>query len=133
MSKVAPIMASGEKENDQLSLDQGKYLLRTKLYVPPIRSKQIARPRLSELINGGLDRAVILVSAPAGYGKTTLLSSWLKETKSLPPGFPWMVAITTQSGFLQYLIAALLPIAPAIESEVRHASGNPTCSIRERY
>ncbi len=64
-----------------LSLEQGKHLLGTKFYVPPIRSKQIARPRLSDLIDGGLDRALILVSAPAGYGKTTLVSSWLKESE----------------------------------------------------
>ncbi len=97
MSKVAPITASGEKENDQVSLEQSKHLLRTKFFAPPIRSKQIARPRLSDLINDGLDRAVILVSAPAGYGKTTLVSSWLQEKKALPPGSPWMAAIMTRS------------------------------------
>ena len=81
MPKVAPSLASGDKEIDQLHPEQSKHLLRTKFFVPPIRSKQIARPRLSNLIDGGLDRALILVSAPAGYGKTTLVSSWLKEKK----------------------------------------------------
>lgn len=79
VSQVAPIAASGEKENDQLSLVQSKHLLRTKFYVPPIRSRLIARPRLSDLINGGLDRALTLASATAGCGKTALVSSWLKD------------------------------------------------------
>ena len=112
MSKVAPITASGEKEEDQLSLEQSKHLLRTKFYVPPIRSKQIARPRLSDLITGGLDRALILVSAPAGYGKTTLVSSWLKE-KEIPSA--WLsldIGDNDPIRFLQYLLAALVPIAP---------------------
>jgi LuxR family maltose regulon positive regulatory protein len=117
VSKVAPITASGEKENDQLSLEQSKHLLRTKFYVPPIRSKQIARPRLTDLINDGLDRAFILVSAPAGYGKTTLVSSWLKE-KNIPS--TWLSLDGGDNDpirFLQYLITALAIIAPGIEDD----------------
>ena len=115
MSKVAPITASGETENDLLSLEQSKHLLRTKFYAPPIRSKQIARPRLSDLINVGLDRAVILVSAPAGYGKTTLVSSWLKEKKVASTWLSLDGGDNDPIRFLQYLIAALVRIAPSIE------------------
>jgi LuxR family maltose regulon positive regulatory protein len=118
VSKVAPVTASGEKENDQLSLEQSKHLLRTKFFVPPIRSKQIARPRLSDLIHRGLDRALILVSAPAGYGKTTLVSSWLKD-KKIPSA--WLSLDGGDNDpirFLQYLLAALVPIAPAIEGDL---------------
>lgn len=118
MSKAAPITASREKERDRSSLDQSKLLLRTKFYVPPTRSKQIARPRLSDLITGGLDRALILVSAPAGYGKTTLVSSWLQE-KEIPSA--WLSLDGGDNDpirFLQYLLAALVPIAPAIESDL---------------
>ena len=118
MSKVAPIIASGEKENDQLSLEQGGHLLRTKFYVPPLRSKQIVRPRLFDLLNRGLDRAVILVSAPAGYGKTTLVSSWLHD-KKIPS--TWLSLDGSDNDpirFLQYLLAALVPIAPAIKGDL---------------
>ena len=41
----------------------------------------VARPRLFEHISGGLDNPLILVTAPAGYGKTTLLSSWLRQAR----------------------------------------------------
>ena len=114
MSKTAPGLALGEKEKESSSLEQSKHLLRTKLFVPPIRSKQIARPRLSDLINTGLDQALILVSAPAGYGKTTLVSSWLKE-KQIPSAWLSLDGSDNDPGqFLSYLVGALQKINPAI-------------------
>ncbi len=49
-------------------------LLRTKLYIPPVRPEMVSRPRLMDRLNAGLDRKLTLISAPAGFGKTTLLS-----------------------------------------------------------
>ena len=49
-------------------------LLTTKLYIPPIRSEMVPRPRLIERLNAGLHRKLTLISAPAGFSKTTLLS-----------------------------------------------------------
>ena len=49
-------------------------LLTTKLYIPPVRPELVSRPRLIEQLNAGLDRKLTLISAPAGFGKTTLLS-----------------------------------------------------------
>src|SRR5512140_3118087 len=118
MSKAEPTLALGERDKDQSSLEQSKYLLRTKFFVPPIRSSQIARPRLSQLIDGGLDRALILVSAPAGYGKTTLVSSWLKETKIPSAWLSLDGGDNDPVRFLQYLIATLSPLASGVEAEV---------------
>ena len=118
MPKADPVTTSREKEKDQLPLEQSKHLLRTKFYVPPIRSKQIARPRLSSLIDGGLDRALILVSAPAGYGKTTLVSSWLKDNRIPSAWLSLDGGDNDPIRFLQYLLAALVPIAPGIEDDL---------------
>ncbi len=52
-------------------------LLTTKLYIPPVRPELVSRPRLTERLNAGLHRKLTLVSAPAGFGKTTLLSEWI--------------------------------------------------------
>jgi LuxR family maltose regulon positive regulatory protein len=52
-------------------------LLQTKLYIPPVRPEMVSRPRLIERLNAGLPRKLTLVSAPAGFGKTTLLSEWI--------------------------------------------------------
>ena len=62
-------------------------LLRTKLHVPPPRPGLVPRPRLIERLNAGLGRnpgfarKLTLVSAPAGYGKTTLVSDWIARSK----------------------------------------------------
>jgi hypothetical protein len=52
-------------------------LLQTKLFIPPIRPGLVSRSRLTERLNAGMDRKLTLVSAPAGFGKTTLISDWL--------------------------------------------------------
>jgi LuxR family maltose regulon positive regulatory protein len=52
-------------------------LLQTKLYIPPPRAELVSRPRLIERLNEGLHRKLTLVSAPAGFGKTTCVSEWV--------------------------------------------------------
>jgi LuxR family maltose regulon positive regulatory protein len=49
----------------------------TKLSPPPVRPRLVHRPRLIERLNQGLYRKLTVVSAPAGFGKTTLVSEWL--------------------------------------------------------
>ena len=51
-------------------------ILSTKLYFPLTRENLVSRPRLVEHLHNGLNRRLILISAPAGYGKTTLMSEW---------------------------------------------------------
>ena len=53
-------------------------LLRTKLYLPSLRPEWVSRPRLVERLNANLDRKLTIVSAPAGFGKTTLLCEWVR-------------------------------------------------------
>ncbi len=52
-------------------------LLETKLYIPKVRRGLVTRPRLSERLSRGSESKLTLVSAPAGFGKTTLLAEWL--------------------------------------------------------
>jgi len=52
-------------------------ILATKLYIPPPRPAIVSRPRLMDRLNRGLNGRLILVSAPAGYGKTTVITDWL--------------------------------------------------------
>jgi LuxR family maltose regulon positive regulatory protein len=54
-------------------------LLQTKLYIPPTRLELVSRPRLIEQLNGALHHKLTLISAPAGFGKTTLVSDWLRQ------------------------------------------------------
>jgi LuxR family maltose regulon positive regulatory protein len=54
-------------------------ILATKLYLPPPRRKIVPRPRLIERLNEGLHGKLTLISAPAGFGKTTLVSEWVSN------------------------------------------------------
>jgi LuxR family maltose regulon positive regulatory protein len=56
-------------------------LLQTKLFAPPTRTKLVPRPRLIAKLNSGLDGKLSLISAPAGFGKTTLVMDWLSQTE----------------------------------------------------
>src|SRR5512133_1901097 len=57
-------------------------MLVTKLYIPPPRPKVVLRQRLLERLNEGLHRKLTLISAPAGFGKTTLVSEWLASLEA---------------------------------------------------
>ncbi|MBU1878492.1 MAG: hypothetical protein KJ734_06035, partial [Chloroflexi bacterium] len=56
-------------------------LLATKLYIPPVPPAPVSRSRLIERLNAGLRRTpgMTLISAPAGFGKTTLVSQWIPQ------------------------------------------------------
>lgn len=92
-------------------------ILSTKLYIPPPRSNLVSRPRLLDLLSRKTDGKLILVSAPAGYGKTTLLSEWINQS-DLP--FAWL-SLDSQDNeinrFLTYLIASLQTIGLTIDDQ----------------
>ena len=55
-------------------------LLETKLYIPRWRPGLVSRPRLIERLDQGVERKLTLVSAPAGFGKSTMLAEWVAAT-----------------------------------------------------
>jgi LuxR family maltose regulon positive regulatory protein len=87
-------------------------LLTTKLYVPPVRPKLVHRPRLIERLNEGLDRKLALVSAPAGFGKTTLLSEWVAGTDRPVAWVSLDKGDDDLTRFWAYLITALQSVQP---------------------
>ena len=82
-------------------------LLTTKLYVPPARSNLVLRPRLTELLNDGLQRKQTLISAPAGFGKTTLVSEWLARCERPVAWLSLDEGDNDTTRFLTYFVAAL--------------------------
>jgi len=120
-------------------------LLSTKLYAPQRRSGAVLRPRLVERLNEALHHRLVLISAPAGFGKTTLLSEWLAandERRTMndeetfhPSSFilhPFKVAwLSLDAGdrdltrFLVYLVAALQTAAPELGAAARALLQSP--------
>ena len=104
-------------------------LLKNKLYIPQTRPDLVSRPRLIERLNAGMDSKLILISAPAGFGKTTLLCEWVKET-GLPTGwFSLDEEDNDFTRFLTYLIKALQGIYSDIDEtplELLRAPQNPS-------
>ncbi len=90
-------------------------LLKTKLYVPPVRSTIVERPRLIERLNGGLWQKLTLLSAPAGFGKTTLLSNWAHHCRDAQVAWLSLDENDNDAGrFWAYLIAALQPLRSSV-------------------
>jgi LuxR family maltose regulon positive regulatory protein len=67
----------------------GPLLVDSKLRAPPLREGMITRPHLVELLNAGADRKLTLLSAPTGFGKTTLLAQWRAAEEDDRP-FAWV-------------------------------------------
>ncbi|HEY5199469.1 MAG TPA: LuxR C-terminal-related transcriptional regulator [Acidothermaceae bacterium] len=90
-------------------------LLETKLYLPKLRPDVVARPRLSERLRRGAESKLTLISAPAGFGKTTLLTEWLAATPER--AVAWLSLDQKDSRpatFWTYLITALQTVVPGV-------------------
>src|ERR1700674_734270 len=89
-------------------------ILVTKLYIPRLRPNVVSRPRLLARLNEGLHRKLTLIAAPAGFGKTTLVSAWVAGCDRQVAWLSLDKAESDPTLFLTYLVAALRTIAPDI-------------------
>ncbi|HNF93079.1 MAG TPA: hypothetical protein PLQ75_00395, partial [Anaerolineales bacterium] len=90
----------------------------TKLRVPPLRTKVVIRQRLLERLQEGLNHSLTLVSAPAGFGKTTLLSEWLGEVNLKVAWLSLDDSDHAITRFITYLVSALQVIDKSIGESV---------------
>ncbi|MGC5222580.1 LuxR C-terminal-related transcriptional regulator [Micromonospora sp. DT81.3] len=91
--------------------------LETKLHVPRGRRGLVSRPRLNEYLSRGAELALTLVSAPAGFGKTTLLAEWLADGRAKGRSAAWLSLDQRDNDpvlFCTYLVAALRSVEPAV-------------------
>src|SRR5690349_8939011 len=87
-------------------------ILTTKLYIPPPPPQVVLRPRLVARLNAGLHRKLTLLSAPAGFGKTTLLGAWVAEGARPVAWLSLDAGDSDPTRFLTYLVAALRTVGP---------------------
>jgi LuxR family transcriptional regulator, maltose regulon positive regulatory protein len=93
-------------------------LLRTKLYIPPPRPNIVPRPRLLAQLNANLPHKLTLISAAAGCGKTTLLSSWVATIQTPVAWLSLDEGDNDPARFLTYLVSALQTIVPSTGQSV---------------
>ena len=100
-------------------------IVATKLYLPRLRPNVVSRPRLIGRLNEGLHRKLTLISAPAGFGKTTLISAWIEGSKRPVAWLSLDEGENDPTRFLIYLIAAVQTIAANIGEGVLRALQSP--------
>ncbi len=89
-------------------------ILTTKLYIPRLRPNVVSRPRLIERLNEGLHGKMTLISASAGFGKTTLLSEWVEGIERPTAWLSLDEGDNDPVRFLMYVVAALQTIAATL-------------------
>jgi len=101
-------------------------ILQTKLYISPPRPNIVARPRLIDRLNAGLHCKLILVSAPAGYGKTTLVTDWVHKIES-PTEVIWLALDEEDNDpqlFFSYLAEAIKTL-PGVQTTLSQLLQSP--------
>ncbi|MEL6770550.1 MAG: LuxR C-terminal-related transcriptional regulator [Bacteroidota bacterium] len=96
-------------------------LLATKLFAPRAQPDVIPRTRLVEQLDAGLARRLTLISAPAGFGKTTLASTWLRDLDRPAAWLSLDEQDANPSRFFTYLVAALQTVRTDLGTDVQAA------------
>ena len=106
-------------------------MLSTKVRVPPLRSQLVRRPGVIKNFQACLDANLLLVSAPAGFGKTTALVQWLQENRNLRAAWFSIEKLDNDPArFWEYFIAAVRIVHPGFGGEViPKPSSSPQASM----
>lgn len=118
-------MSRPENQSGQLSREP---LLGTKLYAPAAREDLVSRPHLLERLGSGLGAKLTLVSAPAGFGKTSLISAWRMVSPGKETPLAW-VSLDSQDNdplrLWRYIVAALQTLQPQMSQAALLALSSP--------
>ena len=94
-------------------------LLKTRFYLPPLRKQSVYRSSLIDRLNASSGGELVVITAPAGYGKSTLVSQWLHH---FPHTFAWLTLDNSHNAPLQfwrYILNALQSIQPTVGVEAK--------------
>jgi LuxR family maltose regulon positive regulatory protein len=119
-------VATNTSERDELdrSAAPGPLVLETKLTRPPVRAEYVARSELVESLREGTARALTLVTAPPGFGKTTLLAAWSAASERVA----WLSLDQNDNDparFFVHLVTALRTVEPGLGAEALAAQAAP--------
>jgi LuxR family maltose regulon positive regulatory protein len=106
----------------------GAVVLETKLTRPPIRAEYVPRAELVERLRDSRERALTVVAAPPGFGKTTLLAAWLAEADRV--GWLSLDEDDNDPGrFFIYVVAALRTVEPELGAQALAAQRTPGAGL----
>ena len=117
-SGLSPLLLPGPASDGETSEAQqvatvvSSSPIRTKFYRPPLPRDLVERPRLIDQLNRGLDRPLTLVSAPAGYGKSILVSAWLHACERPSAWLSLDETMDDLGVFLTYFVTAIQAVFP---------------------
>ena len=111
-----------------IAASQRDVLLATKLHIPASRPDLVLRPRLTERLDEGLARGLVLVCAPAGYGKSVLLADWAWRHERPAAWLSLDERDNDPARFWRHLVAALDRARPGISERVAPLLGPPAPS-----
>src|SRR5918995_1747065 len=109
-------------------------LLGTKLYIPKRRATLVPRPRLVQRLDQGVEHTLTLISAPAGFGKTTLLAEWVGETAAGERPAAWLSLDQGDNNlerFWVYVVTALRGVRPDVGESALSLLRSPQPPPRE--
>ncbi|MGD2058348.1 MAG: hypothetical protein PVI04_06410, partial [Anaerolineales bacterium] len=103
-------------------------IIKTKITIPPVRAQTVFRDRLHERLNSylGADASLLLVSAKAGAGKSSLISQWLQSSKPEAAWFSLDVDDNDPERFIRYMVAALEESGVVTDLDLTSAFDAPT-------
>jgi len=127
-------LARGEASAYNTPVNEVKQILRTKLYIPPVRAGIASRPRLLERLDGNPDARLLLVAAPAGFGKTTLLAEWVATKQQVAVATKQRVAVATKQRVAvatkqRVAVATKQQVAVATKQQVAVATKQPEAAV----
>jgi LuxR family maltose regulon positive regulatory protein len=100
-------------------------LLATKLNVPGVRPDLVPRPRLAQRLEEGVAGGLVLVCAPAGYGKTVLLAEWVRRGRRPAAWLSLDAGDNDPARFWRHAVAALDRVRPGLAGRVGALLGPP--------
>jgi ATP/maltotriose-dependent transcriptional regulator MalT len=115
----------------QIAAPSAAPLIATKLLIPSLSTSLLARERLITQLAQGLQRALTLVIAPAGYGKTTLLSAWARQSATPTAWVSLDADDCAPRRFWTYVIAALDAAQPGVGAPAQALLDMPTVAIEQ--
>lgn len=105
--------------------DRRDSLLATKMHVPRLSGAFVPRPRLLDLLDAGSSGRLVVVCAPAGFGKSALLADWVRQAHAPAAWLSLDEADNDPARFWRHVLAALDQLWPGIDSRLSPLLGPP--------